>query len=197
LDVDKTMLDELTRDCKTPQDVEKLYSQMLQHMINRSLEAEMQAHLGHEHHGRSSGNVRNGKGRKQVQSAVDNLLIETPRDRDGTFEPQLVPKRQVRLAGMQEKILVLYAKGMTTRDIESALVDLYGVTISHSLIAQVTDAVLDEARTWQTRPLEAIYPIVWLDGIVVKVQQNKQVINKSAHVVLGVNLRGEKEVLGL
>lgn len=197
MDIDKTMLDELTRDCKTPQDVEKLYSQMLQHMINRSLEAEMQAHLGHERHGRSNGNVRNGKGGKRVQSAVGDLQVETPRDRDGTFEPQLVQKRQVRLAGMEEKILALYAKGMTTRDIESALVDLYGVTISHSLIAQVTDAVLDEARAWQTRPLEAIYPIVWLDGIVVKVQQNKQVINKSAHVVLGVNLRGEKEVLGL
>lgn len=197
MEFDKTMLDELTRDCKTPQDVEKLYSQMLQHMINRSLEAEMQAHLGHERHGRSNGNVRNGKSRKRVQSAAGDLQIETPRDRDGTFEPQLVQKRQVRLAGMEEKILALYAKGMTTRDIESALVDLYGVTISHSLIAQVTDAVLDEARAWQTRPLEAIYPIAWLDGIVVKVQQNKQVINKSAHVVLGVNLRGEKEVLGL
>ena len=160
MDIDKTMLDELTRDCKTPQDVEKLYSQMLQHMINRALEGEMQAHLGHEWHGRSSGNVRNGKGRKRAQSAVGELQIETPRDRDGTFEPQLVQKRQVRLAGMEEKILTLYAKGMTTRDIESALVDLYGVTISHSLIAQVTDAVLDEARAWQTRPLEAIYPIV-------------------------------------
>lgn len=197
MDLNKAMLDELTGDCKTPQDVEKLYSQMLQHMINRSLEAEMQAHLGHARHGASSGNPRNGKTRKRVQSAVGDLAIETPRDREGTFEPQLVKKRQVRLAGMEEKILTLYAKGMTTRDIESALVDLYGVTISHSLIAQVTDAVLDEARAWQTRPLEAIYPIVWLDGIVVKVQQHKQVINKSAHVVLGVNLRGEKEVLGL
>lgn len=192
------MLDELVGDCKTPQDVEKLYSQMLQHMINRSLEAEMQAHLGHERHRPTgAGNPRNGKGRKTVQSAVGDLGIETPRDRDCSFEPQLVKKRQVRLAGMEDKILTLYAKGMTTRDIESALVDLYGVTISHSLIAQVTDAVLDEARAWQTRPPEAIYPIVWLDGIVVKVQQHKQVIKKSAHVVLGVNLRGEKEVLGL
>ena len=193
----KTMLDELTAGYKTPQEMETLYSQMLQHMINRSLEAEMQAHLGHERHGKTSGNPRNGISRKKVQSTVGELQIETPRDRDGTFAPQLLPKRQVRLAGMEEKILTLYAKGMTTRDIESALMELYGVTISHSLIAQVTDAVLDEARLWQTRPLEAIYPIVWLDAIVVKVQQNKQVINKSAHVVLGVNLRGEKEVLGL
>ncbi|AWK19980.1 IS256-like element IS1113 family transposase [Xanthomonas oryzae] len=191
------MLDELTSGCKTPQDVEKLFSQMLQHMINRSLEAEMQAHVGHAPHGRSGGNVRNGKSRKTVQSAFGELQIETPRDRAGTFAPQLVKKRQVRLAGMEEKILALYARGMTTRDIESALVDVYGVEISHALIAQVTDAVLEEARAWQSRPLEAIYPIVWLDGIVVKVQHNKQVINKAAHVVLGVNLRGEKEVLGL
>jgi len=197
----KEQLDELTTGYKTPQEMESLYSQMLQHMINRSLDAEMQAHLGYERHETATAgageNRRNGKGRKTVQSAVGVLEIETPRDREGTFEPQLVKKRQVRLAGMEEKILALYAKGMTTRDIESSLVDLYGVTISHALIAQVTDAVLDEARAWQTRPLDAIYPIVRLDGIVIKVQHNKQVVNKSAHVVLGVNLRGEKEVLGL
>lgn len=196
------MLEELTQGCKTPEELSKLYSQMLQHMINRSLDAEMQAHLGYDRHdkaeaGAKRANTRNGKSRKTVQSEVGELQIETPRDRDGSFEPQLVQKRQVRLAGMEDKILTLYAKGMTTRDIEHALVELYGVTISHTLIAQVTDAVLDEARAWQNRPLEAIYPIVWLDGIVVKVQHNKQVINKSAHVVLGVNLRGEKEVLGL
>jgi len=196
------LLDELTRGCKTPGDVSRLYSQMLQHMINRSLQAELDAHLGYEPHdkaepGAPRPNTRNGKSRKTVQSEVGELTIETPRDRDGSFAPQLVKKRQVRLAGMEDKILTLYAKGMTTRDIESALVDLYGVTISHALIAQVTDAVLDEARAWQSRPLEAIYPIVWLDGIVVKVLHNQQVINKSAHVVLGVNLRGEKEVLGL
>lgn len=197
MELSKALLEELTAGFKTPQELESLYGQMLQHMVNRSLEAEMQAHLGHDRHGKSAGNVRNGKSRKTVQSAVGDVQVETPRDREGTFEPQLVKKRQVRLAGMEEKILALYARGMTTRDIEGALVDLYGVTISHALIAQVTDAVLDEARAWQTRPLEAIYPIVWLDGIVVKVQQHKQVVNKSAHVVLGVNLRGEKEVLGL
>ena len=197
MELSKAMLDELTAGFKTPQELESLYAQMLQHMVNRALEAEMQAHVGHERHGKSAGNVRNGKSRKTVQSALGDVQVETPRDREGTFEPQLVKKRQVRLAGMEEKILALYARGMTTRDIEGALVDLYGVTISHALIAQVTDAVLDEARAWQTRPLEAIYPIVWLDGIVVKVQQHKQVVNKSAHVVLGVNLRGEKEVLGL
>lgn len=103
MELDKTMLDELTGDCKTPQDVERLYSQMLQHMINRSLEAEMQVHLGHDRHGRSGGNPRNGKSRKRVQSAVGELEIETPRDREGSFDPQLVKKRQVRLAGMEER----------------------------------------------------------------------------------------------
>ena len=106
----KAQLDDLTAGYSTPQEMEKLYSQMLQHMINRSLEAEMQAHLGHERHQKSGGNPRNGKSRKTVQSSVGDLQIETPRDRDGTFEPQLVPKRQLRLAGMEEKILTLYAK---------------------------------------------------------------------------------------
>ena len=194
------MLDELTAHCKTPEDVESLYSQLLQRMINRSLDAEMDAHLGYERHEKGESaraNRRNGKTRKTVKGTFGELEIETPRDREASFEPQLVKKRQVRLAGMEEKILALYARGMTTRDIEQALVELYGVSVSHTLIAQITDAVLEEVRAWQNRPLEAIYPIVWLDGIVVKVHQGKQVVNKSAHVVLAVNLRGEKEVLGL
>lgn len=121
----------------------------------------------------------------------------SPQDCEGTFEPELVKKRQVRLAEIEDTILALHAKGLCTCDIESTLQDLYGVTIPHALIAEITDAVLDEARAWQTRPLEAIYPIVWLDGLVVKVHHGKQVVNTSARVVLGVNLRGEKEVLGL
>lgn len=195
------ILDELLKDCNTTQDVESLYSQLLQRMINRSLEAEMDAHLGYSKHDKSAGdtrsNTRNGKQRKTVKGNFGELEIETPRDREGSFEPQLVKKRQVRLAGMEDKILTLYAKGLTTRDIEHALQELYGVTISHTVISQVTDGVLDEVRAWQNRPLEAIYPIVWLDGLVIKVHHGKQVMNKSIHVVLGVNLKGEKEVLGL
>jgi transposase-like protein len=109
----------------------------------------------------------------------------------------LVKKRQVRLGGMEEKILALYARGMTSRDIESASQDLYGVNVAHRVISRVTDVVLDEVHAWQSRPLEAVYPIVWLNGIMVKVHQGKQVIKKAVHVVLGVNLHGEKEVLGL
>lgn len=123
--------------------------------------------------------------------------MAVPRDRAGSFEPQLVKKRQTRLGDFEDKILALYAKGMTTRDIEGALRDLYGVEVSHALIAQVTDGILEEVRAWQERPLEAVYPVVWLDGLVLKVKQGKQVLNKSAHVALAVNLRGEKEVLGL
>jgi transposase-like protein len=194
------ILDELLKDCKTPKDVESLYSQLLQRMINRSLQAEMHAHLGYDKHDKNDsarGNTRNGSTRKTVKGEFGELAIDTPRDRDGSFEPQLVKKRQIRLAGMDEKILTLYAKGLTTRDIEQTLQELYGVSVSHTLISQVTDSVLDEVRAWQSRPLEAIYPIVWLDGLVVKVHHGKQVVNKSIHVVLGVNLKGEKEVLGL
>lgn len=193
-------MDEVLKDCKTPEDVDALYSQLLQRLINRALEGELDAHLGYGKHtkaGERRGNARNGKTPKTVKGTFGELDIATPRDRDGSFEPQLVPKRQIRLAGMEDKILALYAKGMTTRDIEQALRELYGVRVSHTLISQVTDAVLDEVRAWQHRPLEAIYPIVWLDGLVVKVHRGKQVQNVSAHVVLGINLAGEKEVLGL
>lgn len=196
------LLDLLLKDCKNLSDVSALHGQMLQRMINRSLEAEMESHLGYGKHeklpgGESRANKRNGKVEKTLQSAHGEIVIETPRDREGSFTPQLVEKRQRRLCGMEDKILTLYAKGMTTRDIEDALVELYGVTLSHSVISEVTEAVLEEAKLWQNRPLEAIYPIVWLDGIVVKVCYDKQVMNRSAHVMLGVNLRGEKEVLGL
>lgn len=193
-------LDELLTGCKTPEDVDKLYSQLLQRLINRSLEAEMTAHLGYgsgETGKEKRANTRNGKSKKTVKGTFGELEIETPRDRESGFVPQLVKKRQIRLAGMENKILTLYAKGMTTRDIEDALQDLYGVEISHTVISQVTESVLDEVRAWQTRPLDAVYPILWLDGLTVKIHHGKQVVNKSAHVVLGVNLRGEKEVLGL
>lgn len=196
------LMDELLSGCKTPADVKNLYSQLLQRMINRSLEAELDVHLNYAKNERDSSgqrrsNTRNGKSTKVVQGSFGALAVETPRDRNGSFEPQLIPKRQTRLAGMDEHILTLYAKGMTTRDIEDTIKRLYGVTISHTLISEVTEAVQGEAKAWQNRPLERIYPIVWLDGIVIKVQQDKQVINKSAHIVLAVNLRGEKEVLGI
>lgn len=195
-------LDEILKECSTLADVSSLHTELLQRMINRSLEAEMDVHLGYAKHQKTEGggtrtNSRNGRMSKTIQSTHGELSIETPRDREGSFTPQLIPKRQLRLAGMEDKIIALYAKGMTTRDIEDALVDLYGISLSHDVISHVTEAILEEARLWQSRPLDAIYPIVWLDGIVIKVQQNKQVINKCVHIVFGVNLEGKKEVLGL
>ena len=184
-----------------PEDIENLHQQMLQRMVNRALEAEIDDHLGYQSGERSShgqrNNTRNGKSSKTIQSRIGVLDIETPRDRDGSFEPQIVPKRARRLAGMEDKILALYAKGLSTREISDTIGELYGVEISHTIVSQVTDALLDEAKAWQNRPLDAVYPIVWLDGLSVKVHHGKQVVNKSAHVVMAVNLEGEKEVLGI
>ena len=198
--LDEKALDHLLAECKTPADVDSLYTQLLQRVINRSLDAELDAHLGYAKHEKgvtARPNSRNGATKKTVKGKFGELEIRTPRDRAATFEPQLVKKRQTRLGDFEDKILALYARGMSTRDIESALVDLYGIELSHDVIAQITDAVLDEVRAWQERPLEAIYPVLWLDGLVLKVRHGKQVVNKAAHIVLGLNLRGEKEVLGV
>ncbi len=199
--VDERALEALLSGCKTPQDVAALYTQMLQRVIDRGLSAELDAHLGYERHAKAvegeRSNTRNGSTKKRLKGTFGALEVTTPRDRAGTFEPQLVKKRQTRLGDFEDKILALYARGMSTRDIESALMDLYGVTVSHDVIAQVTDAVLDEVRAWQERPLEAVYPVIWLDGLVLKARHGKQVANRCAHVALGLNLRGEKEVLGV
>lgn len=199
--VDETMLDGLTAQCKTPEDVASVYTQMLQRVIDRSLAAELEAHLGYGRHEKTAegqrDNARNGLMKKRLKGTFGEVEVSTPRDRAGTFEPVLLAKRQTRLGDFEDKILALYARGLSTRDIEGALGDLYGVTVSHDVIARVTDAVLGEVQAWQERPLDEVYPIVWLDGIVLKVRQGKQVTNRCAHVVLGLNLRGEKEVLGI
>ncbi len=143
-------LDALLQGYKTPAELESLYSQLLQRMINRGLEAEMDAHLGYGHGERSeSGNSRNGKSRKRVQSNHGELEVTTPRDRAGEFEPQLVKKRQLRLGGMEDKILTLYAKGMTTREIVATFKDMYGADVSATHISKVTDAVIEQVVEWQ------------------------------------------------
>ena len=199
--VDESSLDALAAGCKTLEDVASLYTQMLQRVIDRGLNVELDAHLGYTRHDKGADgartNTRNGSTTKRLKGTFGEVEVNTPRDRAGTFAPVLVKKRQTRLGDFEDKILALYARGMSTRDIESALVALYGVTVSHDVIAQVTDVVLDEVRAWQERPLEAIYPVLWLDGLVLKVRHGKQVTNRCAHVVLGLNLRGEKEVLGV
>jgi putative transposase len=147
--------------------------------------------------GRNSGNSRNGKSRKTLKGEAGEMTIEVPRDRNGTFEPQLIEKHQTRFEGFDAKILSMYALGMTVRDIQSHLHDMYGVEVSAGLISEVTDGIQEEVKTWQDRPLEALYPIVYLDALMVKMRQDGKVDNRAVYTAIGINIDGEKSVLGL
>jgi transposase-like protein len=169
-------------------------------VVERALEAELTAHLGyapHTRNGSSPGNCRNGKGKKTVQTETAQFDIDVPRDRDSSFEPQLVKKRQRRLDGFDDKVLALYARGLSTREIQGHLEELYGVEVSPTRISNVTDAVLDEVRTWQSRPLASVYPLLYFDALFVKSRQEGPVQTKAVYVALGVTVEGEKELLGL
>ena len=166
--------------------------------IEAALNAELDDHLGYEKHVQSDNpNSRNGYSTKTLKTEDGQFEIDTPRDRDGSFEPQLVKKQQTRFTSMDDKIFSLYAKGMTTREIAATFKEMYGADVSASLISKVTDNVLEKVTEWQSRPLDEVYPIVYLDCIVVKIRQDKQVINKAIYLALGVNLEGHKELLGL
>ena len=197
------LLDELLKDYSDPKEIlgeHGLLKQLTKRVVERALEAEMREHLGYEAHapeGRGSGNSRNGKSGKTVQSESAQFEIEVPRDRNGTFEPQLVKKRQRRLEGFDDKVLALYSRGQSTREIQSQLKDLYGVEVSPTLISNVTNGVLEEVRAWQARPLSAVYPILYFDALFVKSRQEGPVKTKAVYVALGINLEGEKELLGL
>lgn len=191
---------EMAKEVKTQGDLEAVTRTLTKTLIETALKAEMTEHLGYESGdpaGSGSGNSRNGATGKTVVSKSGPLEIETPRDRNGNFEPQLVKKRQRRVTVIDEKIIPLYAKGMSTREIAATIEDLYGAEVSPSLISKVTEAVIDEVIAWQARPLDSVYPIVYLDGLSIKVRHNKQVINKTIYLALGLNLGGEKELLGL
>ena len=155
--------------------------------------------MGHERNeavSNSAGNTRNGKSKKTLKGDFGELPIEVPRDRHGSFEPQLIPKHQTRRAGFDDKIISLYACGMTVREIQAHIEEMYGTEVSPSLISSVTDAVADEVKAWQARPLEPIYPIVYLDCIHVKVREGAVRV-KAVYLAIGINMRGEKEMLGL
>jgi putative transposase len=164
------------------------------------MHAELTEHLGYEKHdiaGHNSGNSRNGSTRKKLLGDFGELELETPRDRQSSFEPRIVAKGQTRFTGFDDKIISMYAGGLSTREIQGHLEDIYGIGVSPTLISNVTDAVLEDVEGWRTSPLEAVYPIVYLDALVVKVRDNGHIQNKAIYVVLGVNLEGQKEVLGL
>lgn len=180
--------------------VMSLMKQMLKRGMERALQAELTHHLGYEKHaaeGRGSGNSRNGTSAKTMKGELGEVVIEVPRDRLGDFEPQLISKHQTRLAGLDEKILSLYARGMTTRDIQGHLEEMYGVEVSAALISEVTDAVMDEVKIWQDRPLESLYAILYLDALVVKVRHNGRVENRAFFIAIGINWEGKKDVLGI
>lgn len=191
---------ELAKHIKSEQDIAALSRQLLKLTVERALNVELEEHVGYAKHaqeGRNQGNSRNGYSRKTLKGDIGEVEIQTPRDRQGSFEPQLIGKGQTRLTEFDDQILTLYAKGLTTRDIAETFQEMYGAEVSPALVSKVTDAVWDTVQTWQTRPLETLYPIVYLDGIVMKIRQDNRVINKTVHVALGVNLDGHKEVLGL
>ena len=196
----KAMAKELAKGMKTDADLNTVMRQLTKMTIETALEAEMDEHLGYVKHdpaGNGSGNSRNGTSRKRVSGDTGPVDIEVPRDREGDFEPVFVRKGQRRVTGMDEKILALYARGQSNRDIVESFKELYDADISATLVSKVTDRVIEQVNEWQGRALDPLYPILYLDGIVMKIRKNQRVENKTMYVALAVNLSGEKELLGL
>jgi putative transposase len=203
MEIEKGLIDKLLADYEKPEDIigeNGLLKQLTKALVERALQAELTTHLGYEKHdpeGHNSGNTRNGSSSKRLKGDFGTVEIEVPRDRQASFDPKLVPKGQTRFQGFDDKILSLYARGMTTREIQGHLEEMYQVEVSPALISNVTDAVIEEVRAWQTRPLDAIYPIVYLDALVVKMRAEGRVENRAVYVAIGITLDGQKEVLGL
>jgi putative transposase len=201
------MLDELLLDCHGPEDIlgeSGLLTQLSQRLIERALAGELNHHLQHEaaadneSSGSSQGsNSRNGYSKKTVQSRNGEMELSIPRDRNGDFEPILVPKHQRRIAEIDEKILAMYARGLSTRDISAQLEELYGAKVSAALISEVTDSVSETVKAWQCRPLDEVYPIVYLDALYVNIKVSGRVSKRAVYVVLGINHEGNKDLLGL
>lgn len=183
---------------KNGEDLYSFLDQLQKRGIEAILEGEMDAHLGYEKHGESTGdNARNGHGKKKLRSKYGEMEIQVPRDRNSSFEPVLVPKRRSIIDGVENVIISLYAKGMSVSDIEEQLKDIYNFEISASVISRITDRVAQDINIWQNRPLESLYCIVWMDGIVFKVRENARVIDKTIYIAIGLRIDGRKEVLGL
>ena len=197
------LVDELLAGARTAQDItgpDGLLARLTKRLVERAMDAELTEHLGYERGGAppgGAGNSRNGSSPKTLHTEHGSVRIHAPRDRNGDFEPQIVPKHQRRFEGFDDKIVAMYARGMTVRDIQAHLEEIYRVKVGHDLISRVTDAVLDDVRAWQSRPLEDVYPVLYLDALVVKIRDGGAVRRKACYVVMGVNLDGERDVLGL
>ena len=201
--IDPKLLDELLVDYKRPEDIigeNGLLKQLTKALLERALNAELTEHVGYDKHdpaGYNSGNSRNGATKKKLKGDFGEIELETPRDRNGSFEPEIVSKGQTRFSGFDDKIISMYSRGMTTREIEGHLKEMYGVDVSPTLISNVTEAVMEEVKTWQSRPLDEVYPILYMDALRVKMRDGAHIQNKAIHVAIAVNLAGHKEVLGL
>lgn len=197
------LLDELLKDCKTPDDIlgkQGLVQQLTKRAVERALSAEMTEHLGYERNERALDrreNTRNGNTSKTVLADSGAIALEVPRDRDGSFEPKLVRKGQRRLAGFDEKVIALYARGLSTREIQAHLEELYSVEVSPALISAVTEQVSDEVRAWQSRGLDTLYPIIYFDALFVKTRQTGPASVRAVYLALGITAQGQKELLGL
>ena len=197
------LIDELLKDYQNPEDIigeNGVLKQITKALLERAMHAELTHHLGygkHDRAGDNSGNSRNGTTAKTVKGEFGEITIETPRDRNSSFEPQILKKHQTRFEGFDDRIVSLYARGMTTREIQSHLQEMYGVEVSPTLISDVTDAVVEEVKAWQSRPLEPVYAIVYLDALYVKMRHEGRVENRAVYVAMGVDLDGNKDVLGL
>jgi putative transposase len=197
------LIDELLKGVKSPEDLfgkNGLLKQLTKSLVERSLEAELTDHLGYEKHspaGKVKDNSRNGHSPKTLKGDLGEIPIEVPRDRQGSFEPQMIKKHQTRFDGFDDKIISMYARGMTTRDIQAQLEEIYGVDVSPSLISRVTDEVMEEVKEWQHRPLDPLYPIVFLDALRVKSRHEGHIHNQAVYIAIGINLDGIKEVLGM
>src|SRR5438477_5537777 len=193
-------IDEFLKQGRTADDVNALLKQLTKAIVERAMQGEMTHHLGYSKHdpvGNNSGNSRNGVTRKTLKGEFGEFELETPRDRNGDFQPQIIQKSQTRWTGFDDKILSMYSRGMTTRDIQGHLQEMYQVEVSPSLISEVTDGVMEQARAWQNRPLEAFYGIVLLDALYVKMRHEGRVENRAVYVAIGIDLEGRKDVLGL
>ena len=197
------LIDELLAGARTEEEITGsggLLGQLTKRLVERAMEVELTDHLGFEPHQEppgGSGNTRNGSIPKGLITEHGQVEINTPRDRAGTFEPQIVRKRQRRFEGFDEKILALYSRGLSTRDIEAHLQEIYGVKVGRDLISKVTDAVMEDARAWQTRPLDDVYPVLFLDALVLKIRDGGSVQRRACYLALAIGLDGERDVLGM
>jgi putative transposase len=201
--IDNELIDNLLKDYQKPEDIigeNGLLKQLTKQLLERVMAAELTEHVGYDKHeaaGNNSGNSRNGKSAKTLKGTFGTMPLEVPRDRNGTFEPQIIGKHQRRFSGFDANILSLYARGLSTREIQQHLEEIYHVEVSPALISNVTEAVREEVTTWQNRQLDEVYPIMYLDAIQFKVRDSGHVRNKAVYLAIGITMHGMKEVLGL